>query len=225
MKRSEINAILRDSLAFLQRMNFILPPFAHWTPAQWHAAGPECREIVAAQLGWDITDFGSGDFAKTGLFLFTLRNGSPQTGKPYAEKIMISQEGQLTPTHFHFEKMEDIINRGGGQLLLQVWNATPAETLAATPVTLATDGVERTVAAGATICLTPGESVTLPARCYHKFWGAPGHGPVLVGEVSRVNDDRSDNRFLEPTGRFPAIIEDEPPVHLLVGDYGQYYRA
>ena len=225
MKRSEINAILRDSLAFLQRMNFVLPPFAHWLPAQWRASGPECHEIVAAQLGWDITDFGSGDFAKTGLFLFTLRNGSSQTGKPYAEKIMISREGQLTPTHFHFEKMEDIINRGGGQLLLQVWNATPAETLATTPVTLATDGVARTVKAGASICLTPGESVTLPPRCYHKFWSAPGHGPVLVGEVSRVNDDRTDNRFLEPTGRFPAIVEDEPPLHLLVGDYAQYYRA
>ena len=225
MKRSEINAILRDSLAFLQRMNFILPPFAHWTPAQWRNCGPECREIIAAQLGWDITDFGSGDFAKTGLFLFTLRNGSLQTGKPYAEKIMISREGQITPTHFHFEKMEDIINRGGGHLLIQVWNSTPAETLATTPVTLATDGVERIVNAGVTIRLTPGESVTLPPRCYHKFWGETGQGPVLLGEVSRVNDDRTDNQFLEPTGRFPSITEDEAPLHLLVGDYAQYYRC
>jgi D-lyxose ketol-isomerase len=26
-------------------------------------------------------------------------------------------------------------------------------------------------------------------------------------------------RFLEPTGRFPEIEEDEPPLYLLVNDY------
>ena len=47
---------------------------------------------------------------------------------------------------------------------------------------------------------------------------------MLVGEVSRVNGSRSDNRFHEEMGRFPAIEEDQPPVHLLVTDYGHYYR-
>ena len=49
-------------------------------------------------------------------------------------------------------------------------------------------------------------------------------GKVLVGEVSKVNDDVNDNRFLKPTGRFPEIEEDEPPLHLLVGDYAKYYQ-
>ena len=40
MKRSEINAIMRESLGFLKRMNFLLPPFATWTPQQWQAQGP-----------------------------------------------------------------------------------------------------------------------------------------------------------------------------------------
>jgi len=31
-----------------------------------------------------------------------------------------------------------------------------------------------------------------------------------VGEVSSVNDDTCDNRFLEELPRFPAIEEDEP---------------
>jgi D-lyxose isomerase len=46
---------------------------------------------------------------------------------------------------------------------------------------------------------------------------------VLVGEVSTVNDDSTDNRFFEPVGRFPEIIEDVAPRHLLVGDYGLYF--
>ena len=68
----------------------------------------------------------------------------------------------------------------------------------------------------------PSESITLAPYCYHKFWGVGGR--VLVGEVSKVNDDNTDNRFLEPVGRFPAIEEDEVPLHLLVNDYGRYYR-
>ena len=48
---------------------------------------------------------------------------------------------------------------------------------------------------------------------------------MLIGEVSMVNDDHSDNKFTEPLGRFPTIEEDEPPVYLLCGDYAKYYRG
>lgn len=224
MKRSEINAIMRDGLRFLKRMNFLLPPFAHWTPAEWNRKGLECRDIIRQQLGWDITDFGSGDFDKVGLFLFTVRNGTmadlkKKTGKIYAEKIMIVRENQLTPTHFHFQKMEDIINRGGGNLVVRLWNSTPAEQLARSRVTVAMDGVRVSVKAGGTVTLHPGESICLPPRLYHRFWGQEGKGTVLVGEVSRVNDDHVDNRFFDPVGRFPKIEEDESPLHLLYNDY------
>ena len=228
MKRSEINRIMRDSLSFLQQMNFLMPPFATWSPQQWQAKGPECREIIDQQLGWDITDFGSGDFAAVGLFLFTVRNGTMEelkrpNGKVYAEKIMIVQEGQITPTHFHFQKMEDIINRGGGNLIIRLWNSTDDEQLADTEVTVSMDGVRVTVPAGGTITLHPGESVCLTQGLYHRFWGEAGKGTVLVGEVSRVNDDHIDNRFFEPVGRFPDIDEDEPPLYLLYNDYARYY--
>jgi hypothetical protein len=230
MKRSEINVIMRKALGFLAEQKLLLPPFAHWTPEDWRRRGPECREIVEAQLGWDITDFGCGDFTRTGLFLFTLRNGTlaelrkPQ-GKVYAEKILIVEPGQVTPTHFHYQKMEDIINRGGGDLVIQLWNSTPDNRLADTPVTVQRDGVTTPVAAGGTVVLAPGDSVCLPQRLYHKFWGAEGKGTVLVGEVSRVNDDRVDNHFLDPVGRFPTIDEDEPPLHLLTNDYARYYQV
>ena len=229
MKRSEINAIMRKALGFLAEHKFLLPPFAHWSLPDWRTKGPECREIVEAQLGWDITDFGCGDFSKIGLFLFTLRNGTlaelkKVQGKVYAEKILIVEPGQITPTHFHFRKMEDIINRGGGDLVIRLWNSTPDNGLAQTPVTVKRDGVEQTVPAGGTIVLAPGDSVCLPQRLYHRFWGAEDKGTVLVGEVSRVNDDQVDNHFHEPVGRFPRIEEDEPPLHPLYNDYAHYYR-
>ena len=75
------------------------------------------REIFDCNLGWDLTDFGTGNFAETGLFLFTVRNGVNESKvypKPYAEKIMISRSNQVTLTHCHELKREDIINRGGG---------------------------------------------------------------------------------------------------------------
>ncbi len=230
MKRSQINAIMKRALVFLQQQNFLLPPFAHWSAEDWQRQGPECSEIVTAQLGWDITDFGSGNFAKVGLFLFTIRNGTlskinQAQGKIYAEKILIVEPGQVTPAHFHFQKMEDIINRGGGNLVIQLWNSTEQNTLADTLVTVQVDGVTTRVQAGGTIRLKPGESVCLPQRLYHKFWGDEAAGTVLVGEVSCVNDDRVDNYFFEPVGRFPSIEEDQPPLHLLYNDYQRYYAA
>ena len=34
-----------------------------------------------------------------------------------------------------------------------------------------------------------------------------------------VNDDATDNRFWEPIGRFPDIVEDEPAEALLCTEY------
>jgi len=227
MKRSEINAIIRDIEAFLLRLNVCLPPFASWSVPQWRQKGPEVREIVDRQLGWDITDFGSGRFRTCGLVLFTLRNGTVADlktggGKLYAEKILIADVGQVTPMHFHWSKTEDIINRGGGDLALRLYQSTADEQLADREVTVSLDGVVRRVPAGGMVTLRPGESITLPARLYHTFWGVGQR--VLVGEVSTVNDDRVDNRFFEPVGRFPTIDEDEEPLHLLTADYATYYR-
>lgn len=222
MKRSEINAIIKHAKDFCKKMNFALPPFVYWTPADWAEKGSECAEIVDNQLGWDITDFGSGDFYKTGLMLITIRNGNLNDSKykkTYAEKIMIVREGQVTPMHYHYQKYEDIINRGGGNLVIKLYNSADDDSLADTPVTVSVDGVERTLPAGGIIVLQPGESICMHTGLYHSFWGEEGKGDVLVGEVSRVNDDHNDNRFYEPAGRFPTIEEDEAPIHLLSIEY------
>jgi D-lyxose ketol-isomerase len=228
MKRSEINTIIHQADEFIRSQGFHLPPFAYWTPQEWQDRGSEVSEIVENNLGWDITDFGKGDFRNFGLVLFTIRNGNPrnwqtQTGKLYAEKAMLVEDGQITPMHFHWKKMEDIINRGGGDLLIQLFNSTPEGDLdMQKAVQVSLDGLRRTVEAGAVLQLAPGESISLEQGCYHKFWGA---GRVLVGEVSLVNDDQLDNRFLDALGRFPTIDEDVPPLHLLCTDYRQYWRT
>ena len=229
MKRSEINAIMRDADAFIRQCGLYLPAFAYWTPDEWQDKGSEVSEIVENNMGWDITDWGTNDYTHNGLFLFTVRNGHPNNlktgnGKLYAEKLLVVDPDQVTPLHYHWHKVEDFINRGGGKLIMELYNATPDGGLDDTPVTISLDGVKRTMKAGELIELGPGESITLPVEVYHKFWGAEKR--VLVGEISNVNDDNNDNRFYEPVGRFARIEnEDEPPLHLLVTDYPRYYRV
>lgn len=224
MKRSEINQIICEAKDFLKEKQFFLPPWAHWGLDDWQHNKDKAAEVIENMLGWDITDFGSGDFPSRGLFLFTIRNGKYQAdNKPYAEKIMIVKENQETPMHYHWAKMEDIINRGGGNLVIELFKATadnqpdPDES-----VVVKVDGIRHEVEPGGHVVLTPGESICLEQGMYHRFYGEPGKGKVLVGEVSAVNDDTADNCFLEPVGRFPDIIEDEPPMHLLVSDYRKF---
>lgn len=223
MNRSQINRIQSDAKLFMNEMNFMLPEWANWQPADWPSDKSDISEIMDNQLGWDITDFGSGNFGRRGLFLFTIRNGNPSLDrKPYAEKIMIVEEGQETPMHFHWSKMEDIINRGGGNLVLELFNSTPEGTLADTEVKVKIDGILKRFKPGEKVVLCPGQSICLTQGLYHRFYGEQGKGRVLVGEVSMVNDDSADNRFLEEVGRFPEVIEDEAPLHLLVSDYHRF---
>lgn len=218
MTRSELNRIIRDAEEFFSSLGFLLPPFARWTPEEWKRKGRQFDHIRERGLGWDVTDFGSGEFEKTGLVMITLRNGDSKDPreKPYAEKIMMVGDGQVTPWHYHASKVEDIINRGGGKLAMNVAGAAPDGKLADTRVSVIVDGEAREMPARGRLVLSPGESVTLPQGLYHVFWG---EGRVMVGEVSSVNDDATDNFFLEPVGRFPAIEEDEPPYRLLCTEY------
>lgn len=223
MKRSEINQLIRESIDFFNRMNFNLPPWAFWKPADWKGKYETCSEIADNMLGWDLTDFGSGDFHRRGLILFTLRNGNlKKDKKPYAEKAMIVEENQETPMHFHWEKMEDIINRGGGNLVLELFASDEKEGLSDAEFDIRIDGIKHHLEPNARVVLKPGESICLEQGIYHRFYGEPGKGKVFVGEVSAVNDDTSDNRFLDPVGRFPEIEEDEEPLHLLVSDYKNF---
>ena len=201
---------------------FLLPPFCSWAPKDWLGKDSTYDEIRDTMLGWDVTDYGMGKFDEVGFTLVTIRNGilnHPKYNKPYAEKLLMLEEGQYSPMHFHWHKMEDIINRGGGTVLIKVYNSTPDEGFADTPVTVMMDGRHFVVPAGTEVRLTPGDSITIPQYLYHDFKVEQGTGAVLLGEVSMCNDDANDNRFYEELGRFPKIEEDELPYRLLCNEY------
>ena len=100
MKRSEINIIIEEAKDYCNKNNFKLPPFAFWSVQDWKNKDKEkVDEIITHSLGWDITDFGLGDFKKTGICIFTIRNGSPENlklgkGKLYAEKVFFLYKNQ-----------------------------------------------------------------------------------------------------------------------------------
>ena len=226
MKRSDINEILGHTRQFFSMHDVHLPPFASFPPTKWQQLDQTAwQEVFDLRLGWDVTAFGGNNFAAQGLTLFTLRNGSPN-GVPYekcyAEKIMHVRDGQVTPMHFHWRKREDIINRGGGNLIIELWNAGAHEETENTDVTVTVDGCRQTHAPGSQLRLTPGESICLTPTLYHSFWGERGFGDVLVGEVSSVNDDEHDNHFLQPVARYNNIEEDEPALLVLCNEYNLF---
>ena len=224
MKRSEINEILREGEKFIQSFGYVLPPFAAWSAEEF--AQQDHAMLIERGMGWDITDYGQGKFDELGLFLFTVRNGLERdlkhgTGMLYAEKIMISRRNQLSPMHRHFLKAEDIINRGGGTLVLELFAGAPEGSIdREADVTVPVDGQLRTLKAGGHLTLNPGESVTLLPGIWHAFWGEGDD--VLIGEVSTVNDDKNDNEFEMPIGRFADVTEDEQPERWLVSDYDRF---
>jgi len=228
MKRSRINTIMAEADAMIRHFGFALPPFAYWTPDAFRARG-DAQAIIDGRMGWDITDYGQGKFDALGLFLFTLRNGRLADlqrggGMCYAEKLLISRKDQLSPMHTHVIKAEDIINRGGATLVVELYGSDDAGAFAPDRGgRVFCDGIARDYAPGEKLRLAPGESVTLMPGDWHAFWG--DGGDVLIGEVSTVNDDVTDNVFVDPIGRFAAIEEDEAPMHLLVSDYDTWLRG
>ncbi|MCY4459862.1 MAG: D-lyxose/D-mannose family sugar isomerase [Albidovulum sp.] len=221
MKRSEVNNILREGDEFMRSFGFHLPPFAYLSPDKLREKSGS--RIFSARLGWDITDYGRGNFAEFGLFLFTVRNGEigdlgKGGGLLYAEKIMITRRDQISPMHRHNLKAEDIVNRGGGTIVLELYSAAADGSIDRdSDVAVQVDGELKTLPPGGPLKLDPGESVTLMPGVWHGFT-AEG-SDCLIGEISTVNDDLTDNVFEQPIGRFSDIEEDEPPLYLLVSDY------
>ncbi|HZJ57649.1 MAG TPA: D-lyxose/D-mannose family sugar isomerase [Clostridia bacterium] len=182
MKRSQINAAIREAGEAFKRHHWILPP------------NPK----------WDVTDFGLGDFDSTGLILVNL------TEQPeYCEKIMYIKKDQVTPTHYHANKKEDIICRWG---VLAVRISSQHES-----VRLQINGEETDIPTGGPIYLKAGERITMTRGIRHSFWADSQY--AITGEVSAANDDVADNFFDDPDiSRFSEILEDEPALVRLVSD-------
>lgn len=188
MKRSEINKVIRDASACFAANGWTLPP------------NPK----------WDVTDFGLGDFDAFGLTLINLCEEVE-----YCEKLMYARKDQVTPSHTHAKKKEDIICRTG-ELTLRLWNGRPGEDVKP-ECTVNVCGEPVTIASGETLVLKAGERVTLCPGTYHEFWVSTDEG--IIGEVSTANDDLNDNFFVNPDiGRYPEIDEDEEPILKLLSD-------
>jgi len=222
LTRSLIDACIRQAMEVFAEHRIQLPPFAFWTAAEWERKGPEADEVRECGLGWDVTDFGSGDFPQIGRTLFTLRNGrrgDPRYPKTYAEKFILDPEDQRAPPHFHRSKREDIINRGGGNILVQLTRTTDDNGWSEEPFTVQVDGETVSLRPRGIVRLRPGQSLMIPPRTIHQFWGEAGRGWTVSGEVSSVCDDLADNFFFGDLTRFPSIIEDAPRQFYLCQEY------
>lgn len=228
--RSLINQQVAIAKTVVRQLGINLPSYAWWSPAEWQRSGTETTEVRDCMLGWDVTDFGSNRFHQTGRILFTLRNGKTTDSrypKTYAEKFLIEPVSQRSPMHYHRSKREDIINRGGGNVIVTLYPVAEDGLPGDGSLTAQIDGISRHVRAGEKIQLKPGESVSIAPRTYHQFWAEEGTGIAVdggrytvSGEVSSVCDDWNDNVFLDPwASRFPKIIEDEPIRAYLCHEY------
>ena len=221
MKRSEINRLISEGIEFLKSRRYSLPPQAFWSLKDWHRNKDKAAEMTKRRIGWDLTDFGSEKYEKIGLLLYTLSNGiididGQIIDQCYSNKLLIIGENQVTPMHHHGRKMEDIINLGGGNLQIKIYNVGEAgEVDESSRVKIFRNEAWESLEPGTVITLKPGERVRLDPHHYHQFWAEPGKGKVLIEEVSSVNDDQTDNFFLENLQRFLGIIEDEIPKYLL----------
>ena len=226
MKRSKINQVIEDGIKFIEEMHFSMPDFAYWKAEDFKGKKAEYDEVFTNMLGWDVTDFGLDKFEEVGLLILTIRNGSikhPELyPKPYCEKYLIVDDGQKLAPHYHYQKMEDIINRAGGTAVITLWEKDDNDRFSDKPITVTLDGRKVTLPAGSAVELKPGQSITLIPGQYHELACKPGSGKLLLGEVSTVNDDNIDNHFLDASDRIPEIEEDVAPTYLIFKDYPDY---
>ena len=217
MKRSEINQAIIESKKMMENYSWVLPQWGYWSKDDYINEPSVSKYLKDHQMGWDVTDFGKGLFNEQGITLFCIRNGiqGNAQAKPYAEKLLFMREGQEIPFHSHKVKLEDIINRGGGDLAIEFVRVNEHLKEKNENINILVDGVQVEIEPHEPLILKRGQSVTVERNIYHKFYAVKGTGMVMAGEVSQVNDDNNDNYFLEPVGRFTQIEEDEQPIHPL----------
>ena len=61
MKRGEINSYIKEADVILKKNNFLLPPWASRSIDDQRENKERCENIFKSSLGWDLTDFGSGN--------------------------------------------------------------------------------------------------------------------------------------------------------------------
>lgn len=180
MKRSEINALIRDASHCFESHGWTLPPHPRW----------------------DVTDFGLGQWRDIGLVLVNL------TEQPeYCEKLMYAKRDMRTLAHCHRQKKEDIIARWG-TLAVQAWAEHP-ESADDREFDLQIDGAVIKVRSGDIVRLEAGSRVTLIPGVYHEFWPETDEC-IIGEVSTANDDLHDNFFVRDDIGRFPGIEEDEP---------------
>ena len=188
MKRSEINALIRQAADCFRAHGWTLPP----------------------RPRWDVTDFGLGDWRRFGLVLVNLAE-EPE----YCEKLMYARKGMVTLAHTHKKKKEDIICRWG-RLAVQVWPGLPAKSEGRKlSVPVNHEPVE--MESGRRIELEAGSRVTLVPGVYHEFVPLSDEC-IIGEVSTANDDLHDNFFVNPDIGRYPGIEEDEPAAVRLVSD-------
>ena len=145
------------------------------------------------------------------------RDLETKRGRLYAEKAIMSLDGQRAPHHYHVVKTEDIVNRGGARFVVELFQVDALGAPTKDRFRALKDVSVLDLGPGDQVRLEPGEGLTLEPYVAHAFW-AEG-GTALAGEVSLANDDRSDNYFVPPLAPPAPIEEDAPARHVTARDY------
>lgn len=225
MKRSEINSCIKEATVIIEGAGIGLPGHASWGPEDWQQNREAAVEMLRRGIGWNISDFGGGDYLKMGIVFYTVSNGvfDPATGMPvdqiYAHRYFILKEGQQIMTEHHHTKIEDIIVFAGAQLRVELHNVGPNEELDKTnDINIMRSGIWNSYKPGTVITLSRGERIRFEPIHYHRPWGHGG--TVLIEEVCMVTDDLKESRHLpaEKPMVFATIEEDEKPAYLLCSE-------
>lgn len=221
MKRSKVNEAIRDMEYLLKIYNVALPPFCNCTPEEWDDHGMQWESVRSDMLGWLVTDFGLNKFEETGLVSVTLRNFRNEN-LSYAEKLMMLDDAQQIPLHYHKKKTEDIMNRFGGNVIIHLYDLKVNEGKSQALVQFVLDGKKMEMSSGSSIVLRPGSSITIFPNTLHDYEAEFGKGAVILGEVSNANDDINDNFFVDNLKLIPDIEEDERSYRYLIYEYPEY---
>ncbi len=241
LKRSVVNQNIRKVRNYMRERGIPLPPFADYSIEDWKNISEEEMEIIDNMLGWDVTDFGMGNFDEYGLVLFVLRNGNVKLAekypKTYCEKFFLLKAGQKIPSEYHWYRTEDIINRGTGVFEVTLYNAAKEdfedhEALGkgingiydTSDVEVVMDGKKLYIPAGGKLRVHPGQSITFTPGMYHQLVALPKYGDCLMFEVSTASDDSIDKRSSAEGKRYNGIEDDAEMEFVTSSDYKTILR-
>ena len=145
MKRSEINRLIEDALKFFQEMHFKLPPLGYLDTGAMEQAGGIVRGSGNESVGMGPHGFWYREFQCGRVAAFhPSKRESATRPEALCGKNHDRPGGTGDPHAFSTgPKMEDIINRGGGNLMIQLYPSDREGGFAKKSFQVSLDGLKR----------------------------------------------------------------------------------